>query len=66
MSYLTQTMQATNAVPTPLTNKTRIFSKTNGIYYKGSDGVEEKLLDDHDIAHIESILNMSVFYGGGI
>jgi len=66
MSYLTQTIQATNAVPTPLSNKTRIFPKSTGIYYKGSDGVEDKLLDEHDVANVESILNMSVFYGGGL
>ena len=66
MSYLTQTIQATSAVPTPLANKTRIFPKSTGIYYKGSDGVEDKLLDEHDVANVESILNMSVFYGGGL
>lgn len=65
MSRIKLTDQADGVTPTPIATKKNIFSKAGGIYYKDSSGLEEKLIGDHDIAHVESVMNLSILYAGG-
>lgn len=65
MSYITLIDQGNEVVPVPTGTKKKFFGKTNGLYYKDSSGLEEKLIDDHDVAHVESIMNLSIQYAGG-
>lgn len=65
MSRIKLTDQADGVTQTPVATKKVIFSKSSGIYYKDNSGLEEKLIDDHDIAYVESIMNLSILYAGG-
>lgn len=65
MSRLKLTDQTPGGTPTPAANKRVLISRPDGFYSKGSDGLEMKLIEDHDVAHIESIMNLSILYAGG-